>query len=449
MNQETMELLGIASAEQAVVGGLLINPTALDDVLEILTTGDFLDKKHRIIVEASVSLSQRGTVADIVAVAEELNRSGTLAQAGGPAYLAELAENSTGTGNIRAYARLVADVAQRRQLASALHESSQAVFAPPLRPVEELANEAMAAIGNIERGGSSGLAPIAVSLKNWLTQLNDIESGAEIRRVYTGLQCLDDRWDGLRPGELIILGGTRGTGKTALALQIAAEQSAHYSKRALVFSLEMPAEQCAMRCAGALGRLPVWMAESKDPTARAEFYARHAAALSVAVAKLKAAPLEIDDQGGTHISTLMSRARKAHRRQPVDLIVVDYLQLLNGEGHNRENQVAMISRSLKALAKELECPVLALTQLNREGKARESDGIENDADIVCKLFREDSEGQDTLNPGLCEARTSKLRRGQVGVDLLHAKLAHYRMDMWTGAVREEEPARKRYQSFEG
>jgi replicative DNA helicase len=170
--------------------------------------------------------------------------------------------------------------------------------------------------------------------------------------------------------------------------------------------------------------------------------------LAIATQKLKGAPLLIDDQGGLHINQIMGRARRAHRKRPLDLIVVDYLQMVNGEGGNREQQVAMVSRSLKALAKELDVPVMALSQLNREGKARESDGIENDADIVLKLFRDDLEGEESYNPGMVEAKTTKLRRGQCGKDLLHAKLSTYRMDVWTAEVYEPKPEKK-FRQFTG
>lgn len=439
----------LLATEQHTLGGLLMNPTAVDDVSEIIGAGDYLTAAHRAIAGAIESLSAASRTVDVVTVAEELSRTEKLAEAGGPAYLAELCENTPSARNVRAYARIAADHAHRRQLLNALDEAGQQVYAAPLRPVDELVNEIQASIGQIEknRDHGTGLQPIDKSLKEWLSGLQEIESGVEIPRIYTGLSNIDERWDGMRPSELIIMGGTRGTGKTALAMQIAG-RSAIDGRHVLVFSLEMPARQLAMRVSGAIGRIPVWMAESKKPEVRGEFYELYSHALVMATSKLKGAPLQIDDQGGTHIHQLMGRARRAHRKEPVDLVVVDYLQLVNGDGSNREQQVAHISRSLKALAKELNCPVLALSQLNRQGIARESDGIENDADIVLKLHREDVEGQDTVNPGLCEAKTTKLRRGQVGTDLLRANLAHYRLDVWAGPVSEIQ-AQPRFQQFNG
>lgn len=439
----------LVATEQHTLGGMLMNPAAIDDVSEIIGAADYLTASHRAIAGVIESLSAASRTVDVVTVAEELSRTEKLSEAGGAAYLAELCENTPSARNVRAYARIAADHAHRRQLLAALDEAGQQVYAAPLRPVGDLVNETQALIGKIEqnRDQGAGLQPIDKSLKEWLSGLQEIESGAEIRRVYTGLSNIDERWDGMRPSELIIMGGTKGTGKTALAMQIAG-QSAVEDKHTLVFSLEMPALQMAARVSGALGRIPVWMAESKKPEVRGEFYEMYSTALAVATKKLQGSPLQIDDQGGTHINNLMGRARRAHRKKPVDLVVVDYLQLVTGEGSNREQQVAHISRSLKALAKELNCPVLALSQLNRQGIARESDGIENDADIVLKLYREDVEGQETENPGLCEAKTTKLRRGQPGTDLLRANLAHYRLDVWSGPapVAEEAP---RFRQFKG
>ncbi|MCX2802237.1 replicative DNA helicase [Microbulbifer thermotolerans] len=444
----TEEQDSLLATEQATIGGMLINPEVIADVFEIVGSEDFLTSAHRTIVRAVETLSAGSQPVDIVTVAEELNRAETLGDVGGAAYLAEICENTPGASNVRVYARLVADHAQRRRLLAALDEAGKSVYAAPIRPVPEIINEVQSAIGQIERARDHGIGPqqIDVALKEWLTALNEIETGAEIRRIYTGLANIDERWDGMRPGELIVIGGTRGTGKTAIVMQIAGE-AAVSGKHVLVFSLEMPARQLAMRVSGALGRIPVWMAESRDAAVRGQFYEQHSAALAAATEKLKGAPLEIDDQGGLHINNLMGRARRSHRRSPVDLVVVDYLQLVNGDGTNREQQIAHVSRSLKALAKELDCPVIALSQLNREGRARESDGIENDADIVLKLFREDVEGNETPNPGLCEARTTKHRRGQVGVDLLKANLAHYRLDVWAGPVTEVEQPKPKFRQF--
>lgn len=441
----------LIAAEQSTLGGILINPACLEDVFEIVSPADFLTAAHRLIAGAMETLASQSQPLDLVTVAEELSRTDRLLAAGGPGYLAELYEETPGAANVRSYASVVADHSHRRQLLGALDEAGKAVYATPIQPVDHLLNEIQGSIAQIEKARDTGAGPQPLdgALKEWLRGLHDIESGTEIKRIYTGLQPLDDRWDGMRPSEVVIIGGPRGTGKTALAMQIAGTNAADNNRRVLVFSLEMSARQMAMRVSGMLGRLPVWMAEHRDKAVRAKFYAEYSDRLSLATQKLKGSPLLIDDQGGLHINQLMSRARRAHRKQPLGLIVVDYLQLVNSDGFNREQQVAMVSRSLKALAKELDVPVIALSQLNRDGLARESDGIENDADIVLKLHRDDLEGEESYNPGMVEAKTTKLRRGQCGKDCLHAKLAHYRFDIWTSEVYEAPAKQQKFQQFRG
>jgi replicative DNA helicase len=283
-----------------------------------------------------------------------------------------------------------------------------------------------------------------------------LEAGEQVRRTHTGWDNVDKRLKGLRGGELVILAGTTGTGKTVAAMQIATHNALQGS-RALVFSLEMSRRELYRRMVGQVGRIPVFLADSDNPEDRENFYAHHSTALSVAVGKLKGIAMDVDDQGALHINQIASRARRAHRKSPLSLIVVDYLQLVRGDGQSREREVASVSAGLKALAKELDVPVIALSQFNREaGKGgkpsmsqlRDSGSLEQDADIVILLWREDKDSDNPANPGLVHVITAKHRRGEPGTEFLKAKLAHFRMDVWTAAVHEPKPEPK-FRQFQG
>lgn len=203
------------------------------------------------------------------------------------------------------------------------------------------------------------------------------------------------------------------------------------------------------------GRIPIGLADSDNADERKGFYAQHSQSLSYAVKKLKDINMLVDDQGALHINQIVSRARREHRANPLSLIVVDYLQLVRGDGQSREREVASVSAGLKALAKELDVPVLALCQFNREAtkggrpnmsQLRDSGAIEQDADIVTLLYREDKDNFDSPNPGLVEVITAKHRRGEPGVENLKAKLSQFRMDVWTAEVHQAEP-RNRFRQF--
>lgn len=802
LNQTEQDSL-IAS-EQSTLGGILINPSCMEDVFEIVSPADFMTASHRLIAGAMEYLGTQSQPVDVVTLAEHLTGTDQLEAAGGAAYLVEIYEGTPSAANVRAYARSVADHSHRRQLMAALDESAKSVYTAPIRPLSEIISGVQSSIAELEKSRDVGAGPQGLdsAAKEVLLDWNTLERGEQVPRVHTGWSNVDKRLKGLRGGELMIVAGTTGTGKcfakdtpilmysgeikpvqevqpgdllmgpdshprmverlgsgremmysvtptkgdkyivneshilslrmtgnnqrtigpngeryaagdianltvhdyinasktfkhcamgwragvdfkgesnlpippyilgvwlgdgtsrdpeicsvdqevisawskyaesigckttrkeysdrtpvysistdrgkknpvrdhmnalnllqnkhiphdyktastsdrlellaglidtdgylscngwdvafkqkvlaedtvflarslglaayvkkrsktctntgatgtyyrisisgecirvpcrverrmaagrrqkknvlnvgvrvdpvgvgdyygfeisgndrlfllgdftvvhnTVFAMQ-AATHNALDNKRALVFSLEMSRRELYRRMVGQVGRIPVWLADSDSQEDRARFYEQHSTALSVAVGKLKGVAMEVDDQGALHINQIAGRARRAHRKNPLSLIVVDYLQLVRGDGQSREREVASVSAGLKALAKELYVPVIALSQFNREaGKGgrpsmaqlRDSGSLEQDADIVTLLYRPEKDSEDPINPGLTEVIISKHRRGEPGIEFLNAKLAHFRMDVWAGEiVPHEQP--KKFNQFKG
>ncbi|MEX2964590.1 replicative DNA helicase [Microbulbifer sp. TYP-18] len=446
----------LIASEQMVLGGLLINPAAVDEVFEIIGPADFLTAGHRTIAGAIETLTTNSQPVDVVTLAEELNRAETLGRVGGPAYLAELVENTPGASNVRAYARIAADHAHRRKLLSSLDEAGKSVYATPIRPVAEVINECQSSLSELERARDAGNGPQGLdgAAKEVLEDWKRLEGGERVKRVHTGWDCVDRRWKGLRGGEFVVLAGTTGTGKTVVGLQLAAHNALN-GNRALVFSLELSSRELYRRLVGMVGRINVGRLDSDSPEDRKAIDSQCWTALSTAVARIKSADMLVDEQANLHINQIAGRARRAHRKTPLSLIVVDYLQLVRGDGQNREREVASVSAGFKALAKELDIPVVALCQFNREAsrggrpsmsQLRDSGAIEQDADIVALLYREDKDNFDSLNPGLVEVITCKHRRGEPGIDHLKASLSQFRMDVWAGEIQQPDPQNK-FQQF--
>ncbi len=277
------------------------------------------------------------------------------------AYLAELCEQTPGASNVRSCARIAADHAHRRKLLATLDEVSKAAYSAPIRPVAEIIGECQSSLSDLERAGDTGIDPEGLdgAAKEVLQDWNRLETGERIKRVHTGWDCIDCCWKGLRGDELVILAGTTGTGKTVFAMQVAAHNALN-GNRALVFSLEMSRRELYRRLVGMIGRIPIGIVGSDNPDDRKDFYAQHSQGLTYVVSKLKGIDMRVDDQGALHINQIARRARREHRKSPLSLIVVDYLQLVRGDGLSREREVAGVSAALKALAKELDIPVLAL-----------------------------------------------------------------------------------------
>jgi replicative DNA helicase len=417
-------------AEQSVLGGLLLDNLAWDRAADLLTDGDFYRHEHRLIFAAVGTLVGASRPADVITVFEQLQQHGKAEEAGGLQYLNALAQSVPSAANLRRYAEIVRERAILRKLIAASDEIATTAFNPQGRPVPQILDEAEGKIlkigeeGSRQRQGFQGIDKLVVSLIDRVTEL--YENGAEeVTGVRTGFYDLDRNTAGLQKGDLIVLAARPSMGKTAFALNIAENVAVHDGLPVLVFSMEMGASQLALRLVGSLGRID--QQHLRSGKLGDEEWGR----LAEAVDKLKQVQVFIDETPALTSAELRARARRMARQfgGTLGLIVVDYLQLMSGSSSSEENratELGEISRGLKALAKELQCPVMALSQLNRSVESRtdkrpmmsdlrESGAIEQDADIIMFIYRDDYYNKDaSKEPGVSEIIIAKQRNGPVG-----------------------------------
>ena len=414
-------------AEQAVLGGLFLDPEAFFKVMERLRDEDFYRRDHQIIFNAISGLDADGKPFDVVTTAEWLENHQQLDEAGGLAYLAALAENTPSASNIVAYADIVRKRSVLRRLLAAATEIGDAVFNPQGRSSEEVLDFAEQQVFEIAEREARGRRPykqIQDLMGASMEQIDKLfKSKTPITGVATGFADLDERTAGLQKADLIIIAGRTSMGKTAFAINIAEQAAIEDKLTVAVFSMEMPGEQLAMRMMSSLGRVN----QQKVRTGKLDDddWPR----LNSAVALLKDAKLFIDDTPALIPAELRARCRRlAREHDGLDLIIVDYLQLMHipGTTENRATELSAISRSLKAMAKELNAPVVALSQLNRSldqrpdkrpilSDLRESGAIEQDADLIMFIYRDEvhhPERED--NKGKAEVIIGKQRNGPIG-----------------------------------
>jgi replicative DNA helicase len=412
-------------AEQAVLGGIFLDPDAWMRVSERLRAEDFYRHDHRIIFSAIAALESDGKPFDVVTVAEWLESQQKLDEAGGLAYLAALADNTPSASNIAAYADIVRKRSVLRQLVHAATEISEAVYNPGGRSSEEileLAEQVVFGISEQAGRGRSAYRPIKDLLVAALDRVDELfQRKSPITGVPTGFDDFDERTAGLQKADLIIIAGRPSMGKTALAINIAEHAAIKSRLSVAVFSMEMPGEQLAMRMMSSLGRID----QHKVRTGRLEDH--DWPRLTSAVEILKDARLFIDDTPALTPAELRSRCRRIAREHELDLVVVDYLQLMQVPGtvENRATEISEISRSLKAMAKELKVPVIALSQLNRSleqrpnkrpvmSDLRESGAIEQDADVIVFIYRDEVYDENSADKGIAEVIIGKQRNGPIG-----------------------------------
>jgi replicative DNA helicase len=413
-------------AELAVLGGVLTDNSVWEKIVERVFEEDFYRKDHRTIFNAINALDAEGKPFDVVTVAEWLDSHQQLDNAGGLSYLAALAENTAGPSNITAYADIVRKRSILRQLIRATNQISDTVFNPKGRSSDEIldfAEQTVFEIAEHEAKGRRNYRSIKELLVNALDRVDELfRRDSPITGVPTGFDDFDEKTAGLQSSDLIIIAGRPSMGKTAFAINIA-EHAAIKSKLSVaVFSMEMPGEQLAMRMMSSLGRID----QHKVRTGKLldDDWPR----LTSAVEILKDAKLFIDDTPALTPAELRSRCRRIKRAAGLDLIVVDYLQLMQVPGtvENRATEISEISRTLKAMAKELSVPVVALSQLNRSLESRtdkrpvmsdlrESGAIEQDADVIVFIYRDEVYNNDSPNKGLAEIIISKQRNGPIGM----------------------------------
>lgn len=417
-------------AEQSVLGGLLIDNTAWDRAGDLLTDSDFYRHEHQLIYGAIGALINQSKPADVITVFEQLQSLGRAEACGGLVYLNALAQSVPSAANLRRYAEIVRERAVLRKLVAASDEIATAAFNPQGRPVPQILDEAESKIFKIGEEGSrsrQGFISMDTLVVQLIDRVNELhENGAEeVTGVRTGFYDMDRMTAGLQPGDLIVLAARPSMGKTAFALNIAENVAVNEGLPVVVFSMEMGAAQLALRMVGSLGRID--QGHLRTGKLQDDEWGR----LSEAVEKLGKAAVFIDEGSALSPSELRARARRQARQcGQLGLIVVDYLQLMSGSGggseENRATVIGEISRGLKSLAKELRCPVIALSQLNRSVETRtdkrpmmsdlrESGAIEQDADVIMFIYRDDYYMKEqSKEPGVAEIIIGKQRNGPTG-----------------------------------
>lgn len=413
-------------AEQSVLGGLMLDNQAWENVSEILTAEDFYHPAHRIVFGILQNLANRDRPFDAVVTMEALKTAGQLEAIGGEAYLYELQHNTPSAANIKTYAEIVREKSVLRQLIRASTEIIESAYSPLEQTANELLDTAERKVFHIsetQRIHNSGPVRVDNLLKKAVEHIDRLyHSGSAVTGISTGYKDLDDMTSGLQPADLIIVAGRPSMGKTILGINIAEYTAIKTQKPVLVFSMEMPGESIAMRMMSSLGRIDQHhMRSGKLEDAD---WPR----IQSSVHMLSETKLFIDDTPALNPIELRSRARRVAREHgSLGLIVVDYLQLMQSESHrdNRVAEISEISRSLKTLAKELHVPVVALSQLNRGleqrqdkrpvmSDLRESGAIEQDADVIMFIYRDEVYNPNTQDKGIAEIIISKQRNGPIG-----------------------------------
>ena len=415
-------------AEQSVLGGLLLENHAWERIADLITEQDFYRHDHRLIYRHITRLLDASKPADVVTVSESLESSKELTTVGGLAYLGALAQNTPSAANIRRYAEIVRDRAILRGLVEVGTSIADSAYSPMGRSASELLDQAEGKIFEIAEAGSRGkqgfmeLQPLLTQVVERIDMLFQRDNPSDITGIPTGFTDLDQKTSGLQPGDLVIVAGRPSMGKTAFSLNIAEHVALESGLPVAVFSMEMSGTQLVMRMMGSVGKLD----QHKVRTGRLQDddWQR----LTYAVGKLNDAPLYIDESAALTALELRARARRLHRQcGKLGLIVIDYIQLMSAtrQGENRATEISEISRSLKALAKELDVPVIALSQLNRSleqrpnkrpvmSDLRESGAIEQDADVILFIYRDEVYNPETPEKGISEIIIGKQRNGPIG-----------------------------------
>ena len=417
-------------AEQSVLGGLLLEASALDKISDLMTDEDFYRQEHRLIFRQIVRLSELAKPVDVITVAESLEIAGELDKVGGLPYLGSLAQNVPSAANIRRYGEIVRERSIMRKLAEVGSDIASSAYNPTGRDAAQLLDEAESKVFEIAEAGSKGkqgfvaMPPLLSQVVERIETLYGRDNPSDITGTATGFTDLDRMTSGLQPGDLVIVAGRPSMGKTALAINIAENVAMDSKLPVAIFSMEMGASQLAMRMLGSVGKLN--QHDLRTGRLQDDDWGR----LTHALGKLNDAPIHIDESAALSALDLRARSRRLHRQNNgLGLIVVDYLQLMSSNAgkssENRATEISEMSRSLKALAKELHVPVMALSQLNRSleqrpnkrpvmSDLRESGAIEQDADLILFIYRDEVYNSDSPDKGKAEIIIGKQRNGPIG-----------------------------------
>lgn len=415
-------------SESSVLGGLLLDNNAWDRVADLLLAQDFYRHEHQLVFESIAKLINNSKPADVVTVFEDLQSHGKAEEVGGLVYLNALAQFVPSASNIRRYAEIVRERSILRKLISASDEIATKAFNPQGMAIEKVLDEAEQKIFKIGEEGSrmkEGFQPMESLVVELLDRVQEMaDNPNDITGVPTGFYDLDRMTSGFQAGDLIILAARPSMGKTALAINIAEHVALKEGLPVAVFSMEMGAAQLAVRVVGSIGRI------DQGRLRTGKLHDDEWPRLTEAIEKLRNISMHIDETPGLTTSELRANARRLARQcGKLGLIVIDYLQLMSGSSssdENRATELGEISRGLKMLAKELQCPVVALSQLNRSVETRtdkrpmmsdlrESGAIEQDADVIMFIYRDDYYNKESKEPGVAEVIIGKQRNGPTGM----------------------------------
>ena len=435
-----------------MLGGLLIEPTAWDNVADVVRADDFYRPDHRLIFESIGTLAGGGKPCDVVTVSEQLERIGRLQDAGGLAYLGTLARDTPTAANVRAYAEIVRERSLLRQLGRVATDIAASVFNSEGLTARELVDRAEQGVFEIAEAGfrgRDGATAVRTLLPGIIDQIDEWHTNPDkLRGLSTGFSDFDKLTGGLRAGDLVVVAGRPSMGKTTLAVNMAEYAAINPNIRASValFSMEMPSEQVITRMLASIGSVP--LGSIRSGRISDEDWVR----ITGATSQLSESKIFVDETPALTPTELRARARRVKREHGLDLIVVDYLQLMQvpGTKENRATEIAEISRGLKALAKELSVPVIALSQLNRSveqrehkkpvmSDLRESGAIEQDADMILLIYRDEVYDKNTTKKGIAEIDLAKHRNGEIGTFLLtfqgqYTRFVNYAPDSYAEGI---------------
>jgi len=433
-------------AEQSVLGGLMLDNATWDSIAGILSEDDFYRYDHRLIWHHIARLIGLNRPVDVITVHESLDSAGKSSETGGLAYLNALAHNTPSAANIRRYAEIVRERSVLRKLVSIADEISSAAFNPQGKEARQLLDEAESKVFQIAQESARGTAgfqeiqPLLAQVVERIDELYHREGDSDVTGVPTGFTDLDKLTSGLQPGDLVIVAGRPSMGKTTFSMNIGEHVAIEQGLPVAVFSMEMGAVQLAMRMLGSVGLLD--QHRMRTGKLQPEDWPR----VTHAVEKMQDALVYIDETPALNAMEVRARARRLSRKcGKLGLIIIDYLQLMSGSGsENRATEISEISRSLKSLAKELECPLIALSQLNRSleqrpnkrpvmSDLRESGAIEQDADVIIFIYRDEVYNPDSPDKGTAEIIIGKQRNGPIGSVRLTFQGASTRFLNFSGA----------------
>ena len=416
-------------AEQSLLGGLLIDNEALDKVADVMSEIDFYRHDHRLIYQHIAKVIEANQPADIITVGESLEKSDELKNVGGIAYLGMLAENTPTAANIRGYAQIIRERSIMRSLALVGSDIAASAYSPQGRDAQQLLDESEAKIFQIAESGKRdniGFSDIQHLLPQVVESVEQrMQNASDVTGMPTGFTDLDKMTSGLQPSDLIIIAGRPSMGKTSLALNMAEHIAIEKKMPVAVFSMEMASMQLTTRLIGSVGRVD----QHKMRTCQLDDDDWEK--LTDSLGQLNEAPIHIDEGSALNTFEVRARARRLQRQVgQLGLIVIDYIQLMSApigkQTENRATEISEISRSLKSLAKELHVPVVALSQLNRSveqrvdkrpvmSDLRESGAIEQDADVIMFIYRDEVYNPESPDKGLAEILLAKQRNGPVGM----------------------------------